>query len=324
MTTRSRRAAARTQLGVAVAAAGLAMGLAGAASAQTLTLTNGDATFTVAGDFDSNLPNCNWATDTAAADQMATLSWYYRTPNNNQNTPFGSAFSAVITQVAPNVVRLNWTNAGPGPLGQERFDAQVTLTLVDGATPNAGLVQQEMIFTSASTNTGSRVFEVFNQVDADLGGSGQSNAATLVPASGTGQYTRPSPSTDVANLTFDPPTRVQVSTGSAIRTLLGSGSGNLNNVATLSGTDVATAMQWTLTLNPGESRTIRSAFAINQPTQIGCAADCDASGSLSPADFTCFLGKYRAGDSSADCDGSGGLSPADFTCFLAKYRAGCP
>jgi endonuclease/exonuclease/phosphatase family metal-dependent hydrolase len=57
---------------------------------------------------------------------------------------------------------------------------------------------------------------------------------------------------------------------------------------------------------------------------VVCEADCDGSGALSPADFTCFLGKYRAGDPTADCDASGGLSPADFTCFLGKYRVGCP
>jgi hypothetical protein len=61
-----------------------------------------------------------------------------------------------------------------------------------------------------------------------------------------------------------------------------------------------------------------------------CAADCDASGSLSPADFTCFLAKYRAGDPAANCDctldatGLPTLSPADFTCYLGKYRQGCP
>lgn len=55
-----------------------------------------------------------------------------------------------------------------------------------------------------------------------------------------------------------------------------------------------------------------------------CYADCDTSGSLSPADFTCFLAKYRAGGTAADCDTSGSLSPADFTCFLGKYRVGCP
>lgn len=58
---------------------------------------------------------------------------------------------------------------------------------------------------------------------------------------------------------------------------------------------------------------------------VACYVDCDGSAALSPADFSCFLGKYRAGTLPyADCDGSGALSPADFSCFLAKYRAGCP
>jgi hypothetical protein len=60
-----------------------------------------------------------------------------------------------------------------------------------------------------------------------------------------------------------------------------------------------------------------------------CYANCDGSTGfpvLNPADFTCFLNRYRAGDAYANCDGSAGtpaLTPADFTCFLAKYRAGC-
>lgn len=58
-------------------------------------------------------------------------------------------------------------------------------------------------------------------------------------------------------------------------------------------------------------------------------ANCDGSvGSplLSPADFSCFLTKYRAGDAYANCDNSAAapvLSPADFGCFLTRYRAGC-
>lgn len=57
-----------------------------------------------------------------------------------------------------------------------------------------------------------------------------------------------------------------------------------------------------------------------------CPANCDGSLTspmLTPADFTCFLGKYRSGDAAADCDGAGGLTPADFVCFLSRYRAGC-
>lgn len=57
-----------------------------------------------------------------------------------------------------------------------------------------------------------------------------------------------------------------------------------------------------------------------------CYANCDGSTTviLSPADFTCFLTKYRSGDAYADCDASTALSPADFTCYLSKYRTGCP
>lgn len=63
------------------------------------------------------------------------------------------------------------------------------------------------------------------------------------------------------------------------------------------------------------------------PVTTPCPANCDGSTAapiLTPADFTCFLAKYRAGDASADCDSSGTFSPADFTCFLARYRGGCP
>lgn len=75
---------------------------------------------------------------------------------------------------------------------------------------------------------------------------------------------------------------------------------------------------------PGGFLVVATSTGITAFRTPACAADCDGNGSLSPADFTCFLAKYRAGDPGADCDGGGGLSPADFTCFLAKYRAGCP
>lgn len=60
-----------------------------------------------------------------------------------------------------------------------------------------------------------------------------------------------------------------------------------------------------------------------------CYANCDGSTTvpvLSPADYSCFLAKYRDGDPYANCDGSTQvpvLTPADFSCFLAAYRAGC-
>jgi hypothetical protein len=47
---------------------------------------------------------------------------------------------------------------------------------------------------------------------------------------------------------------------------------------------------------------------------------------LNVADFSCFLGKFAAGDPYANCDGSTQepvLNVADFSCFLAKFAAGC-
>lgn len=55
-----------------------------------------------------------------------------------------------------------------------------------------------------------------------------------------------------------------------------------------------------------------------------CGADCDGSGALSVADFTCFRARYLAGDGRADCTGDGALGVADFTCFRTAYLEGCP
>ncbi len=55
-----------------------------------------------------------------------------------------------------------------------------------------------------------------------------------------------------------------------------------------------------------------------------CYPDCNDSGSLTVADFTCFQTKFVAGDPYADCNQSGALTVADFTCFQTKFVAGCP
>jgi cytochrome c peroxidase len=62
---------------------------------------------------------------------------------------------------------------------------------------------------------------------------------------------------------------------------------------------------------------------------VSCYANCDGSTqspTLSAADFSCFLAKFRAGDAYANCDGSTGvptLTASDFSCFLGKFRDGC-
>ncbi len=69
---------------------------------------------------------------------------------------------------------------------------------------------------------------------------------------------------------------------------------------------------------------------IQPPAPPACYANCDGSTTtpvLTANDFTCFLTKFRAGDSGANCDGSTdtpSLTAADFACFLSAFRAGCP
>ncbi len=55
-----------------------------------------------------------------------------------------------------------------------------------------------------------------------------------------------------------------------------------------------------------------------------CYADCNASTSLTIADFACFQTKFAAADPYADCNASGTLTIADFACFQAEFAAGCP
>ncbi len=55
-----------------------------------------------------------------------------------------------------------------------------------------------------------------------------------------------------------------------------------------------------------------------------CYPDCNNSGNLTIADFTCFQAEFVAGNPYADCNNSGNLTIADFTCFQAAFVAGCP
>ncbi len=56
----------------------------------------------------------------------------------------------------------------------------------------------------------------------------------------------------------------------------------------------------------------------------GCYPDCNASGTLTIADFGCFQSRFAAADPYVDCNQSGSLTIADFACFQAAFAAGCP
>ncbi len=55
-----------------------------------------------------------------------------------------------------------------------------------------------------------------------------------------------------------------------------------------------------------------------------CYADCNASASLTIADFACFQARFALGEPYADCTGDQQLTIADFGCFQSKFARGCP
>jgi uncharacterized membrane protein len=63
---------------------------------------------------------------------------------------------------------------------------------------------------------------------------------------------------------------------------------------------------------------------------LPCLANCDGSSTppvINAGDFTCFLNKFIAGDSTANCDGSTAppiLNINDLLCFLQRVAQGCP
>ncbi len=67
-----------------------------------------------------------------------------------------------------------------------------------------------------------------------------------------------------------------------------------------------------------------SAWCARGPFPVPCYADCNADGSATIADFTCFQIRFLTGDPYADCNYSGTLTIGDFTCFQTAFGNGCP
>jgi hypothetical protein len=253
-------------------------------AAHAGTITSGNASFNMlAPAFGTNNGDSAFITDTGGTDQCFKYTWYYRTPNNNTNR-FMSSLDTPVESYAGDTATFTFTNAGPGVAGAERFDATIQTKLSDAATANKSRVVGTCQFKNHANTT--ITYQVFVLVDLDLAGGGANpgtdDSITLDTVTSNALQTESS-SANFANIQAVAPTRWQVGTGSALRTLLGSGAGNLTNAVGPVNGDGAVAFQWTLTLAPGEQTTLTVGFAIND------AALCVApTFSQNPANaFTC-------------------------------------
>ena len=316
------------KLALGIAAAALAA-LAGSASAQ-FTVTDGDASLNVVGPvpFSSNLPNATWRLDgPSSPDQLSQFNWYYRTENNNINRVF-SSLDTPASSVAGDTMTFTYTNAGPGPVGTERFNAVIKVQIEDAAAANTGRVYSELVATASAANTGPRVFNFFVIIDPDLaGGSPNPGTNDSVSYSGNSATFTETGSNDSIQTIADSPTKFEVNTASSIRSKLNGGSFSLGNLADPVAGDVAAAYQWTVTLAPGESRTFRAGFAINQAAQLQpatCPSDFNSDGFVDDTDFVLFAQAYDLftvppAAAAADLNSDGFVDDTDFVLFAQAY-----
>jgi hypothetical protein len=311
-----------------------AVGAAVAPLSLGQTLTHGDATFSLIPNppFSSSLPDTNFKTDPTSGDYMGKYSWSYRTQFNNQNSLMSKLDNPVVF-TSGNLCRMTWTNAGPAPVGQERFNAELTITLIDGANPKQARLFSVMKLQSAATST--LTYNIFNLNDIDMPGgtpNPQTDDSVRFLSPNEAFFTEQA-SFENAIAIAESSSRHEANTGLTLRTNTSSGSSDLSNVDGPVTGDGSSAFQWTLTLAPGESKTVSSGIAINQdsyPTNP-CIADVNFDHVVDDLDFQLFVVAYNEllcpGDGPSrpfclsDLNADNVVDDIDFQVFVVQYNA---
>ncbi len=309
-----------------------ALGAAVAPLSLAQTLTHGDATFQLIPNppFSSTLPDTNFKTDATSGDYMAKYSWSYRTQFNNQNSLMSKLDNPVVF-TSGNHCRMTWTNAGPAPVGQERFNAELTITLIDGANPKQARLFSVMKFQSAANSR--LTYQIFNLNDIDMPG-GTPNPQT----DDSVRFLSPNEALFSEQASFENAiamannsSRHEANTGLTLRTNTSSGSFDLSNVDGPVTGDGSSAFQWTATLDPSEQVTFYSGIAINQDSypQNPCIADVNFDHVVDDLDFQVFVMAYNEllcpgnGPSRpfcvSDLNGDDVVDDADFQIFVVQY-----
>lgn len=251
-----------------------------ASAAVNIQLNDGSASFATAAagvfgaPFDhSTLPDTNLYLDGPGTfDYLSKYCWYYRssTSNSGRTVPFSYAGQPVITGSGSAQRALWGTDKVASPAGIARFSGDLSMQLTRTGIAQSNL-SANMRITADPNNSGVQAFEIFALLDPTLSvgvNNGLSDSAQVMAASNTSTTTFVDGSGRYVEYAAKDATRYEVGPTSTVKGRLAADANNLSNNPSVGSTDAAAAYQWTLVLNPGESRLLETAFSINQPASF--------------------------------------------------------
>ncbi len=268
----------------------LLLAIAATPAMANVVLTNGDASFTIVETYVSgSQPYHPWThqtngdadfkTDATALDQAYKYCWGVRQTNGTNHYMDWFSYPAPLRTVGTDTVTYKWVNAGTSASGY--FDATFVITLLDDPTPGRAKVTCDVTLKNLDT-TGSKAFNLFNDTNLDIGGSGSAanDTASIVDGNlALGRIT--DPTLGFGDTYGQGATRYEVQTAANVGTHCFTGSYDLTtvgpNIPTPYGpADVAIGMEWTQSIGAQQSATFHHEMSLGielpEPSSLGLLA----------------------------------------------------
>ncbi len=259
-------------------------------------------------------------TASTGIDQLYKNCWYYRPSSSNQARRFGNLGDPVSTYNG-NVSTAQWSSTGPSGAF---FAAKFTTVLTGfGPASNQALLQTTLTITNLQST--SVTHNIYYALDADVGGgdSAGDDTVALTDPSDKNKY-RISDNSGYFEVLTSGVNRYALGLSADTWKKLNSvGFVDYTNVGSGTSGDVSGVQQWTFTLAPGQSKTIRVGIGLNTPAIMPCDGDFNNDGFLDFTDFDAFVGAFDDGAATADFNRDGFLDFTDFDAFVSAFEPGC-
>ena len=274
---------------------------------------------------------------------MAKNHWYIRA-GSVSGTRIFSDLDSPVESTSGNTATDTWTNAGPGTNGGgQRFTAVLTTTLNEVVAGASLTVTQKLVLTNPANAPGPVTYNLFNITSARINATSGATGGLVnagdpthyrYVATGGDPTTTTLPYIDVLSQTAS---KYQLGADSTMQALLGTGSipsagpiTDLNNTGSPSNNPFESGiLQWTITLNPGESTTINLGIGVNTlapAPPLPCPGDVNGDHTVNTIDLGVILAHFGAivnPNTNGDCNGDGVVNTLDLGIELAAFGSSC-